>query len=92
MTAFYNVAEADKQKVTPFTAYLTLPTAAGVNAQSLSIGFDNEGTTYVDAAASEGTVTVETVYDLQGRKLGTPTKGVNLLRLSDGSVKKVVIK
>ena len=91
VTAFYNVAEADKQKVTPFTAYLTLPTA-GVNAQSLSIGFDNEGTTYVDAAASERTVTVETVYDLQGRKLGTPTKGVNLLRLSDGSVKKVVIK
>ena len=33
VTAFYNVAEADKQKVTPFTAYLTLPTAAGVNAQ-----------------------------------------------------------
>ena len=92
VTAFYNVAEADKQKVTPFTAYLTLPTAAGVNAQSLSIGFDNEGTTYVDATASEGTVTVETVYDLQGRKLGTPTKGVNLLKLSDGSVKKVVIK
>lgn len=92
VTAFYNVAEADKQKVTPFTAYLTLPTAAGVNAQSLSIGFDNEGATYVDAAASEGTVTVETVYDLQGRKLGTPIKGVNLLRLSDGSVKKVVIK
>lgn len=92
VTAFYNVAEADKQKVTPFTAYLTLPTAAGVNAQSLSIGFDNEGTTYVDAAASEGTVAVETVYDLQGRKLGTPIKGVNLLRLSDGSVKKVVIK
>ena len=92
VTAFYKVAEGGKQRVTPFTAYLALPTAAAVNAKSLSVSFDNAGTTRVDDAAAEGPATVEAVYDLQGRKLDAPTKGVNLLRLSDGSVKKVIVK
>ena len=80
VTAFYKVAEGGKQRVTPFTAYLALPTAAAVNAKSLSVSFDNAGTTRVDDAAAEGPATVEAVYDLQGRKLDAPTKGVNLLR------------
>lgn len=92
VTAFYKVAEDGKQRVTPFTAYLALPAAAAVNAKSLSVSFDNAGTTRVDDAAAEGLATVEAVYDLQGRKLDAPAKGINLLKLSDGSVKKVIVK
>ena len=92
VTAFYKVAEDGKQRITPFTAYLALPAAAAVNAKSLSVSFDNAGTTRVDDAAAEGLATVEAVYDLQGRKLDAPAKGINLLKLSDGSVKKVIVK
>ena len=33
-----------------------------------------------------------TVYDITGRKLSQPQRGLNILRMSDGSVKKVMVK
>ena len=32
------------------------------------------------------------VYDLQGRQLNSPKKGVSIIRLSDGTIRKVVVK
>ena len=31
-------------------------------------------------------------YSLDGKKLGKPQKGINILRYSDGTSKKVVVK
>ena len=33
-----------------------------------------------------------TVYDITGRKLSQPQRGLNILLMSDGSVKKVMVK
>ena len=31
-------------------------------------------------------------YDLSGRRLDKPTKGINIIRMSDGTTKKVLMK
>ena len=35
---------------------------------------------------------MDRVYDLQGRKISTLQKGVNIIRKSDGSTMKVIVK
>lgn len=90
VTAFYKVAEDGKQRVTPFTAYLLVPAESNVNANSLTFDFGN-GETNVTAIVAEGDSIVD-IYDLQGRKVDAPVKGINLMKLSDGSVKKVIVK
>lgn len=34
----------------------------------------------------------EGIYDLQGRKLNTMQRGVNIIRMTDGTIKKVIIE
>ena len=34
----------------------------------------------------------EDYYDLQGRKIAEPQKGINIIRYSDGSTRKVMVK
>ena len=36
--------------------------------------------------------TNKTIYDLQGHQLAQPKKGLNIIRMSDGTTKKVIIK
>lgn len=89
-TAFYKVENDGTQKVTPFTAYLTVPVVeAGVNVNMLVINFDNATAVPVATATETGVVAV---YDMQGRKVDAPVKGINLVKLSDGSVKKLIVK
>ena len=90
--AFYRVQHAGEQRVTPFTAYLTLPESTQANARKLILDFGN-GATAIDAVQAQGAgVTVTGIYDLAGRRVDAPVKGVNLMKLSDGSVKKVIVK
>ena len=48
-------------------------------------------TTDVRVATTEGRNTKD-VYDLGGRKQPTPLKGLNIVRMGDGTVKKVWVK
>ena len=34
----------------------------------------------------------EAIYDMQGRKISALQKGINIVRMNDGTTKKVVIK
>ena len=45
-----------------------------------------------DLRAEESPVTVVARYDLQGRRIAKPVSGVNILLMSDGTTKKVVVK
>jgi hypothetical protein len=38
------------------------------------------------------TITVKARYDIQGRKIDKPVPGMNILLMSDGTTKKVIIK
>lgn len=49
----------------------------------------NTGVDSIDETS--GTVEVER-FDLSGRRLSTPVMGINIVKYSDGSVKKVLVK
>lgn len=89
VTAFYRVAEAGKQQVVPFTAYLTLP-AAGANVRMLSIDLGSDATAIENVLSSVATVVA--VYDLSGRSVEGLQRGINLVKMSDGTVKKIIVK
>ena len=57
--------------------------------QTFSTSADPDGIEGVEA--SEDAVEVAR-YDIQGRKIANPQKGINIIRYSDGSTRKVMIK
>ena len=63
------------------------PTAAGAKEIKW---FDNE-TTAIDAAETRMAEKNE-IYDAQGRRLNTLTRGLNIIRMSDGTTRKVIRK
>ena len=75
----------------PFRAYMvdnsSAPTAG---AKMFSIGFDNDSTTAID---NLNTIADDnaTYYDLQGKRLNEPQKGINIVK-RNGKTMKVIIK
>lgn len=60
-----------------------------VNAAKQKVVVNNpDGIQTVSTTASN----VEGFYTLNGKRLSTPTKGINVVRLSDGTTRKVIIK
>ncbi len=89
---FHKVVEADKQPMTPFSAYLTVPAeVAQVNAR-LILDLGDGATAVDDVQAETEAVTVVEIYDLSGCRVDAPVKGINLMKMSDGTVKKVIVK
>ena len=75
----------------PFRAYMvdkSSATAAG--AKMFSIGFDNDGTTAIDSLNTIADDKAE-YYDLQGKRLNEPQKGINIVKRG-GKTMKVIIK
>ena len=75
----------------PFRAYMvdnSLTPAAG--AKMFSIGFDNDGTTAIDTLNTIADDKAE-YYDLQGKRLNEPQKGINIVK-RNGKTMKVIIK
>ena len=52
--------------------------------------FMAEVATGIDTVQTNDTPTAR--YDLQGRRIGTPQKGINIIRMSDGTTRKVLVK
>lgn len=50
------------------------------------------GISTVQGSESRATSREVYVYDPQGRKLNSPKRGVNIIHMTDGTVKKVIIK
>ena len=46
----------------------------------------------IDGIETISNITEVARYDLNGRKISSPQKGINIIRMSDGTVKKVMIK
>lgn len=91
---FWNVAELNKSdlvkgvKVKPFRAWLD-GTSANAPAQ-LSMRID-DNTTGIDAIDALNDAEAE-YYDLSGKRLDEPQKGVNIVRMKSGKTKKIIIK
>ena len=75
----------------PFRAYMvdnsSAPTAG---AKMFSIGFDNDGTTAIDNLNTIANDKAE-YYDLQGKRLNAPQKGINIVKRGNKTMK-VIIK
>ena len=93
---FWNVAELMKNKpeavkgakVSPFRAWLD-GTSANAPAQ-LSMRIDGS-TTGIDAIDAINDAEAE-YYDLSGKRLDEPQRGVNIVRMKSGKTKKIIIK
>ncbi|WP_106811284.1 leucine-rich repeat domain-containing protein [Prevotella merdae] len=92
--SFWNVEElkgstsVNGVKVNPFRAWLD-GTSANAPAQ-LSMRIDGS-TTGIDAIDALNDAEAE-YYDLSGKRLNEPQKGVNIVRMKSGKTKKIIIK
>ena len=82
--SFFKVAEDNKITVPPYRAYLNY--SAGVK----SIGFDT--TTAINTLEVLTSGAYEGIYTVEGMKLNRMEKGVNILKMADGTTRKVVVK
>ena len=75
----------------PFRAYMVEKSSApAAGAKMFSIGFDNDGTTAIDSLNTIANDKAE-YYDLQGKRLNEPQKGINIVKRG-GKTMKVIIK
>ena len=82
-----------KVSVKPFRAYMTLTASAQTSsARAFSIGHGdegNEGTTAIDLLKSVATDDAE-YYDINGRRIDAPAKGVNIVRRGNKTIKLII--
>ena len=75
----------------PFRAYMVDNSSApAAGAKMFSIGFDNDSTTAIDSLNTIANDKAE-YYDLQGKRLNEPQKGINIVK-RNGKTMKVIIK
>ena len=74
----------------PFRAYMVNNTSSAGGAKMFSIGFDNDSTTAIDNLNTIADDKAE-YYDLQGKRLNEPQKGINIVK-RNGKTMKVIIK
>ena len=96
---FWNVADLMKNKpetvkgakVGPFRAWLDGNAASGPAQLAMRIDGSTTGINTPDALDALNDAEAE-YYDLSGKRLNEPQKGVNIVRMKSGKTKKVIIK
>ena len=73
----------------PFHAYMTMTSQTGASAKSFSIGSGDEDTTSIDLLNSVSTDDAE-YYDINGRHIDAPVKGVNIVRRGNKTMKLII--
>ena len=74
----------------PFRAYMVDNSSSADGAKMFSIGFDDDSTTAIDTLNTIANDKAE-YYDLQGKRLNEPQKGINIVK-RNGKTMKVIIK
>ncbi len=87
--AFY-VANNYSIDVPQYRAYLTVPTDVAGNVKALSLGGDDA--TAINALDALTSGAYEGIYTVDGVKLNRVEKGVNILKMADGTTRKVIVK
>ena len=94
---FWNVAELNKSdlvkgvKVKPFRAWLDGTSPNGASQLSICV---SDRATGIGAAGTIDALndTATEYYDLSGKRLDEPQRGVNIVRMKSGKTKKIIIK
>ena len=92
---FKNVTWPNGKLLTPVNGYYDTTEryfydANGNKAQKVVFGDKNA--TAIDAVEFDNNAEVKTIYDAAGRETNTAKRGLNIIRMSDGSVRKVMVK
>ena len=86
--SFYIVGDANIT-VPEYRAYLTVPADASEGVKAFNLGGDATAINALDALTSGS---YEAIYSADGKKLNRIEKGVNILKMADGSTHKVIVK
>ena len=91
---FHKVVDT-KPMMTQFRAYFTLPKSSPAKASS-TIGLrflqGDQPTGIESIRQSATTATVVARYNAIGERITAPVKGLNIMRMSDGTTKKIIVK
>lgn len=88
--AFYIVAEGKEPTINPFRAYMT---AVSLTANLFTLKIvDRSEIDGLQDAAEDGMPVVEEYYNIYGVRLPVPERGVNIVRKSNGDIKKIFVK
>jgi hypothetical protein len=82
---FYKVADA--KKVPAYHAYLTYTAP-----EAKAFFFPGNEATAIESIAAMTSGQVEAIYSANGAKLQTLQKGLNIVKMQDGTVKKILVK
>lgn len=85
---FYQAAN-DKNTLKAFRGYFTVDESAPVN--GLKFIIDGEETA-IEGVNAETTEEIVAIYSLDGRRVESLVKGVNIVKLSNGKTRKVIVK
>ena len=88
--AFYKVAEGSQPNIPAFRAYLVV-NSEGAKPNMMGINFE-ETTGISDMQNNETILTPAMKYNMAGQSVKHMKKGVQIQRMSDGSVRKVMVK
>ena len=75
--------------INAYTAYFVPPTSAKAQVR-MAVMDDEGGVTYIGNVAAESDMSGSSVFRLDGVRLNGLGKGVNIVRMSDGTVRKVL--
>ena len=76
--------------VNPFRAYFT--TSSSTPSNKFDIAVDDDDVTAIAALAGEGDVTVTAIYGADGKQQADLQYGLNIVKLSNGKTKKIMLK
>ena len=85
--AFYKVAEGEQPTANPYRCYLTDGGVGG--ARALYFNFDETNAVETIKALTAGK---NTIYNAAGKVVPSLQKGLNIIKMSDGSIRKVMVK
>jgi len=71
---------------------ITALTESGIILSQFTGSFMTKSATGIDDVTAMEKVTVTARYDSAGRRINVPVKGLNIIRYSDGSMRKVIIR
>ncbi len=75
------------------SARLQLPANLFSSGSNVKIAYEEDADGIIDVTGNaDFTTDIRDVYDLQGRRQNAPQRGINIIRMNDGTTKKVLIK
>ena len=80
-----------KLTVNPFRAYFTMAKGSA-SSNGFSIAVDDDSMTAIEALTGEGDTTITAIYTTDGKQLSDLQQGLNIVKLSNGKVQKIMVK